>query len=139
VVVTRLSPEYPLLRFGTGDLSRILPGQSPCGRTNRRLAGWMGRADQRTKVKGMFVDPAQIAAIAKKFPELGRLRLVVTRADEQDQMVLKAEAASAGSDLSGALEQALQALTRMKGRVEIVSPDSLPNDGKVIADERPAG
>src|SRR5690606_10490612 len=116
----------------TGDLSRIVPGASPCGRTNRRLAGWMGRADQRTKVKGMFVDPAQIAAIAKKFPELGRLRLVVTRAYEQDQMVLKAEAASAGSDLSGALEQALQASTKMKGRVEIVSPDSLPNDGKVI-------
>lgn len=138
VVVTRLSAEYPLLRFGTGDLSRIVAGRSPCGRTNQRLAGWMGRADQRTKVKGMFVDPAQIAAIAKKFPELGRLRLVVTRAGEQDQMVLKAEAVSPDSDLSGALEQALQASTKMKGRVEIVSPHSLPNDGKVIADERPA-
>lgn len=139
VVVTRLSPEYPLLRFGTGDLSRIVPGASACGRTNQRLAGWMGRADQRTKVKGMFVDPAQIAAIAKKFPELGRLRLVVTRADEQDQMVLRAEAGATGGDLSAALETALQASTKMKGRVEIVPPGSLPNDGKVIADERPAG
>ncbi len=139
VVVTRLSPEYPLLRFGTGDLSRIVPGASACGRTNQRLAGWMGRADQRTKVKGMFVDPTQIAAIAKKFPELGRLRLVVTRADEQDQMVLRAEAGATGGDLSAALETALQASTKMKGRVEIVPPGSLPNDGKVIADERPAG
>ncbi len=139
VVVTRLSAEYPLLRFGTGDLSRIVPGANPCGRTNRRLAGWMGRADQRTKIKGMFVDPAQIAAIAKRYPELGRLRLVVTREAEQDQMVLKAEVATAATELSAILEQALQASTKMKGRVEIVPPDSLPNDGKVIADERPAG
>lgn len=139
VVVTRLSAEYPLLRFGTGDLSRIVPGANPCGRTNRRLAGWMGRADQRTKIKGMFVDPAQIAAIAKRYPELGRLRLVVTREAEQDQMVLKAEVATAATELPAILEQALQASTKMKGRVEIVPPDSLPNDGKVIADERPAG
>lgn len=139
VVVTRLSAEYPLLRFGTGDLSRIVPGVSPCGRTNQRLAGWMGRADQRTKVKGMFVDPAQIAAIARKYPELGRLRLVVTREAEQDHMVLKAEVGEAATGLPAMLEQALQASTRMKGRVEIVPPDSLPNDGKVIADERPAG
>lgn len=139
VVVTRLSAEYPLLRFGTGDLSRIVPGVSPCGRTNQRLAGWMGRADQRTKVKGMFVDPAQIAAIAKKYPGLGRLRLVVTREAEQDHMVLKAEAGDAATELPAILEQALQASTKMKGRVEIVPPDSLPNDGKVIADERPAG
>ena len=93
VVVTRLNAQYPLVRFGTGNLSCFLPGRSPCGRTNLRLTGWMGRADHRTKVKGMFVDPAQIAAIGKKLPELGRLRLVVTRADEQDVMVLRRNAA----------------------------------------------
>ncbi|WP_436124857.1 phenylacetate--CoA ligase family protein [Aminobacter sp. LjRoot7] len=137
VVVTRLSPEYPLLRFGTGDLSRVLPGQSACGRTNMRLAGWMGRADQRTKVKGMFVDPAQIAAIGRKFPALGRLRLVVSREAEQDVMLLKAEASSTDGELQAELEAALQAATKMRGGVEIVAPGSLPNDGKVIADERP--
>jgi phenylacetate-CoA ligase len=137
VVVTRLSPEYPLLRFGTGDLSRVLPGLSACGRTNLRLAGWMGRADQRTKVKGMFVDPAQIASIGRKFPLLGRLRLVVGREAEQDVMSLKAEAGTAGDGLQAELEAALQAATKMRGSVEIVAPGSLPNDGKVIADERP--
>lgn len=137
VVVTRLSPEYPLLRFGTGDLSRVLPGLSTCGRTNMRLAGWMGRADQRTKVKGMFVDPAQIAAIGRRFPGLGRLRLVVSREAEQDVMSLKAEAGTASDGLQAELEAALQAATKMKGGVEIVAPGSLPNDGKVIADERP--
>jgi phenylacetate-CoA ligase len=137
VVVTRLSPEYPLLRFGTGDLSRVLPGLSACGRTNLRLAGWMGRADQRTKVKGMFVDPAQIASIGRKFPVLGRLRLVVGREAEQDVMSLKAEAGTAGDGLQAELEAALQAATKMRGSVEIVAPGSLPNDGKVIADERP--
>nr|WP_184770434.1 AMP-binding protein [Aminobacter lissarensis] len=137
VVVTRLSPEYPLLRFGTGDLSRVLSGPSACGRTNMRLAGWMGRADQRTKVKGMFVDPAQIAAIGRKFPVLGRLRLVVSRQAEQDVMLLKAEAGSTADGLQGELEAALQAATKMRGSVEIVARGSLPNDGKVIADERP--
>ncbi|AMS44546.1 MULTISPECIES: phenylacetate--CoA ligase family protein [Aminobacter] len=137
VVVTRLSPEYPLLRFGTGDLSRVLPGPSACGRTNMRLAGWMGRADQRTKIKGMFVDPAQIAAIGRKFPALGRLRLVVSRQAEQDVMLLKAEAGSANGGLQAELEAALQAATKMRGGVEIVAPGTLPNDGKVIADERP--
>ncbi|MDH4984135.1 phenylacetate--CoA ligase family protein [Aminobacter anthyllidis] len=136
VVVTRLTADYPLLRFGTGDLSRVLPGPSACGRTNMRLAGWMGRADQRTKVKGMFVDPAQIAAIGRKFPMLGRLRLVVSREAEQDVMLLKAEAATSGDGLQAELEAALQAATRMRGTVEIVAPGSLPNDGKVIADER---
>lgn len=138
VVVTRLNTEYPLLRFGTGDLSRLLPGSSSCGRTNLRLAGWLGRADQRTKVKGMFVDPAQIAAIGRKFPELGRLRLVVTRTDEQDSMILKAESRSAAGELPAALEAALLASTKMNGNVELVPTGSLPNDGKVISDERPA-
>lgn len=139
VVVTRLNAEYPLLRFGTGDLSMVRSGASPCGRTNMRLAGWMGRADQRTKVKGMFVDPAQIAAIGRKFPELGRLRLVVARSGEQDAMVLRAEAGTADAGLERALQDALQASTKMRGAVELVPPGSLPNDGKVIADERPVG
>ncbi len=139
VVVTRLNAEYPLLRFGTGDLSRLLPGTSVCGRTNIRLAGWMGRADQRTKIKGMFVDPAQVAEVAKRFPELGRLRLIVSRANEQDVMVLKAETVSTSASLSEAVVTALQGATKMKGKVDLVPPGSLPNDGKVIADERPVG
>lgn len=137
VVVTRLNAEYPLLRFGTGDLSRVLTGLSACGRTNMRLAGWMGRADQRTKVKGMFVDPAQIASIGRRFPGLGRLRLVVGRDGAQDTMLLKAEAGAASAELRAELEAALQAATKMKGAVEIVTLGSLPNDGKVIADDRP--
>ena len=137
VVVTRLNADYPLLRIGTGDLSRVLPGPSLCGRTNMRLAGWMGRADQRTKVKGMFVDPAQVAEVARRFPELGRLRLVVSRAAEQDAMLLKAETRSRSASLSEAVATALQAATKLKGVVELVMPGSLPNDGKVIVDERP--
>lgn len=139
IVVTRLNADYPLLRFGTGDLSKILPGLSPCGRTNKRLAGWMGRADQRTKVKGMFVDPAQIDAIAKAHPGLGRLRLVVTRANEQDQMLLRVESADTSPALIEKLGASLQSLTKLKGSIEIVKPGSLPNDGKIIADERPVG
>ncbi|MBN8534005.1 MAG: AMP-binding protein [Rhizobiales bacterium] len=139
IVVTRLNADYPLLRFGTGDLSKILPGLSPCGRTNKRLAGWMGRADQRTKVKGMFVDPAQIDAIAKAHAGLGRLRLVVTRVNEQDQMTLRAESADSSAGLVEKIGNSLQVLTKLKGVVEIVKPGSLPNDGKVIADERPIG
>jgi phenylacetate-CoA ligase len=139
VVVTRLNPDYPLLRFGTGDLSKLLPGASTCGRTNMRLAGWMGRADQRTKVKGMFVDPAQIAEIARRHPELGKLRLVVTRVGEQDAMTLRAETASASESFNAAIATALQGATKLKGAVEFVPPGSLPNDGKVIADERPVG
>jgi phenylacetate-CoA ligase len=139
IVVTRLDPAYPLLRFGTGDLSKIIAGTSPCGRTNRRLAGWMGRADQRTKVKGMFVDPAQIDAIAKAHPGLGRLRLVVTRADEQDRMTLRAESADPSPERAAVLAAALAVQTKLKGEVELVPPGSLPNDGKVIADERPVG
>jgi phenylacetate-CoA ligase len=136
VVVTRLNEEYPLLRLGTGDLSKFLPGLSPCGRTNRRLAGWMGRADQRTKVKGMFVDPAQVDAIAKRHPELGRLRLIVSRANEQDVMTLKAEAEGAPSGLAEKVGETLAGLLKLKGAVELVKPGSLPNDGKVISDER---
>jgi phenylacetate-CoA ligase len=139
VVVTRLNEEYPLLRFGTGDLSKFLPGPSPCGRTNRRLAGWMGRADQRAKVKGMFVDPAQVIAVGKRHPELGRLRLVVGRRAEQDTMLLKAETAAQDPALAARVAESLAALTKLKGQVELCAPGSLPNDGKTIADERPVG
>jgi phenylacetate-CoA ligase len=136
VVVTRLNEEYPLLRFGTGDLSKFLPGTSPCGRTNRMLAGWMGRADQRTKVKGMFVDPAQINAVKQRHPELGRLRLVVTRTNEQDVMTLKVEAQGAAKGLADKVGETLATILKLKGTVELVKPGSLPNDGKVISDER---
>jgi phenylacetate-CoA ligase len=139
VVVTRLNEEYPLLRFGTGDLSRFLPGTSPCGRTNLRLAGWMGRADQRTKVKGMFVDPSQVLAVAKRHPELGRVRLVVTRQAEQDAMTLKAETATSDQALAARVAETLAALTKLKGAVDLVAVGSLPNDGKTISDERAAG
>lgn len=139
IVVTRLNKDYPLLRFGTGDLSKFLDGASPCGRTNRRLAGWLGRADQRTKIKGMFVDPAQVDAVAKKHPGLGRMRLIVTRENEADQMTLRVESVSFAEELAGELAAALQAATNLKGTVELVPMGSLPNDGKVIADERPVG
>lgn len=137
IVVTRLNRDYPLLRLGTGDLSKILPGTSPCGRTNRRLAGWMGRADQRTKIKSMFVDPAQIDKIARKHAELGRLRLIVRRENEQDVMHLRAESSERGEVFAATLRASLQAITGLNGTVELVEPGSLPNDGKVIADERP--
>lgn len=139
IVVTRLNKDYPLLRFGTGDLSKIIDGASPCGRTNRRLAGWLGRADQRTKVKGMFVDPAQIAAIAKQHQGLGRMRLVVTRQNETDAMLLRVESDNFAPELTEAVSASLQAATNLKGSVELVATGSLPNDGKVIADERPIG
>jgi phenylacetate-CoA ligase len=104
-----------------------------------RLAGWMGRADQRAKVKGMFVDPAQVIAIGKRHPELGRLRLVVGRAGEQDTMLLKAEAAGSDPALAARVAETLAVLTKLKGQVELCAPGSLPNDGKTIADERPVG
>ncbi|MGL4240740.1 MAG: phenylacetate--CoA ligase family protein [Beijerinckiaceae bacterium] len=136
IVVTRINEEYPLLRFATGDLSKFLDGPSPCGRTNMRLAGWMGRADQRTKVKGMFVDPAQVDMVAKRHPELGRLRLVVSRENEQDAMTLRAEAQGAPAGLADKVSETLAAVLKLKGKVELVKPGSLPNDGKVISDER---
>ncbi len=134
VVVTVLDPAHPVLRLALGDLSAVLPGASPCGRTNTRIVGWRGRADQTAKVKGMFVRPEQVAQIAALHPGTGRLRLVITRMGEQDAMTLRAEAPAA---LADALAASLQAVTRLRGAVEIVAPGSLPNDGKVIADERP--
>jgi phenylacetate-CoA ligase len=141
VVVTSFDPVYPMIRLATGDLSAVLAGPSPCGRTNMRIKGWMGRADQTTKVKGMFVRPEQVAAIAGRHPELGRLRLVVTRESEQDVMTLAAECAEPFGQgaLLEALAESLQAVTKLRGRVTLVLPGDLPNDGKVIADERPAG
>ena len=136
LVVTTLNPDYPLIRFGTGDLSAILPGHCPTGRTNARIKGWMGRADQTTKVKGMFVRPEQIAEIAKRHPELGRLRLVVRRDNEQDVMTLRCECAAPAKALREAVTSTLRAVTNLGGSVELASPGSLPNDGKVIADER---
>lgn len=139
VVVTSFNPDYPMVRLATGDMSAIMAGRSPCGRTNTRIKGWMGRADQTTKVKGMFVRPEQIAEVAKRHPELGRIRLAVGREGEQDTMTLHAECGSSGGGLSDAIAQTLQSVTKLKGGVRIVAPGSLPNDGKVIADERPVG
>jgi phenylacetate-CoA ligase len=137
VVVTTFNPDYPMIRLATGDLSAVLTGVSPCGRTNMRIKGWMGRADQTTKVKGMFVRPEQIAEVVRRHPALGRVRLVVTRADEQDAMTLMAECAAPEASLTEALAATLQSVTKLRGEVKLVQPGALPNDGKVIADERP--
>jgi phenylacetate-CoA ligase len=139
VVVTTFNPDYPMIRVATGDLSAVLPGVSPCGRTNTRIKGWMGRADQTAKVKGMFVRPEQIAEIARRHPEAARLRLVVTRANEQDSMTLMAECAPHDPALEAALAETLQSVTKVRGAAKLVAPGTLPNDGKVIADERPVG
>lgn len=139
VVVTSFNPDYPMIRLATGDLSALMAGVSPCGRTNLRIKGWMGRADQTAKVKGMFVHPKQIAEIAARYPELARLRLVVGREAEQDSMTLMAECAAPGAALENALAATLQSVTKLKGAVKLVAPGALPNDGKVIADERPVG
>jgi phenylacetate-CoA ligase len=136
VVVTVFRDDYPMIRLATGDLSALLPGVSPCGRTNLRLKGWMGRADQTTKVKGMFVHAAQVAEIARRHPELGRLRLVVGRDNEQDVMTLMAESVARDPMLAAAVADSLHAVTKLRGTVSLVAPDSLPNDGKVITDER---
>ncbi len=137
VVVTSFNADYPMIRLATGDLSAILPGVSPCGRTNARIKGWMGRADQTAKVKGMFVHPKQIAEVGARHPQLARLRLVVGRDNEQDVMTLLAECAAPEAALEEAVAATLQAVTKLRGIVRLVAPGSLPNDGKVIADERP--
>jgi phenylacetate-CoA ligase len=136
IVVTSLDLHHPWIRLALGDLTAVLPGRSPCGRSNTRIKGWMGRADQTTKVKGMFVRPEQIAEVGKRHPELGRLRLVVTREGETDVMTLKAEAAVHDTTLREAVTATLRAVTKLTGTVAWVTPQSLPNDGKVIADER---
>jgi len=136
VVVTTFNPGYPMIRIATGDLSAVLPGVSPCGRTNMRIKGWMGRADQTTKIKGMFVHPAQVSEVAKRHPELKRLRLCVTREAEQDAMTLKAESDLSDQSLADAVAATLQSVTKLKGKVTLVSTGSLPNDGKIISDDR---
>jgi len=136
IVVTSLDPHHPWIRLAVGDLTAALPGQSPCGRSNMRIKGWMGRADQTTKVKGMFVRPEQIAELGKRHPELGRLRLVVTRTAEADAMTLMCECSSPGEALRSEVAATLRALTKLQGAVELTAPGQLPNDGKVISDER---
>lgn len=136
IVVTSLDPHHPWIRLALGDLTAVLPGPSQCGRTNMRIKGWMGRADQTTKVKGMFVRPEQIAEIGKRHPSLGRLRLVVTRQGESDAMTLKAETDTSGDALREEIAGTLRAVTKLGGGVELVGRGALPNDGKVIADER---
>lgn len=137
VVVTSFDHDHPWIRLALGDLSALLPGTSPCGRTNARIKGWMGRADQTTKVKGMFVRPEQIAAVGRRHPDLGRLRLVVTRAGETDAMTLRAESSSHDPALAAAVGESLRTMTKLGGTVVLVAPGSLPNDGKVIEDARP--
>ena len=139
VVVTTLNETYPLIRFATGDLSAILPGQSPSGRTNKRIKGWMGHAGQTVKVKGMFVHPSQVAEVGRRHPGLGRLRLTVTREAEQDVMTLQAESTAADEGLRAQIAETLATVTKLKGAVQLVPAGSLPNDGKIIADERKYG
>ena len=136
VVVTVLNPDYPLIRFGTGDLSAVLPGACPTGRTNTRIKGWMGRADQTTKVRGMFVHPGQIAEVVKRFPEVTRARLVVTGEMANDQMDLQIETVTASEALQLKVAEALRDVTKLRGNVQCVAAGSLPNDGKVIEDAR---
>jgi phenylacetate-CoA ligase len=137
VVVTPLfNADYPLIRFATGDLSAIMPGRSPCGRTNARLRGWLGRADPATTVRGMFVHPGDVAADTARHGELGRARLVVDNPAGLDQMVLEAECAAPGGADVEAIAASLRDATRLRGEVRLVPPGTLPNDGKVIDDRR---
>ncbi|PZN98758.1 MAG: AMP-dependent synthetase [Hyphomicrobiales bacterium] len=139
IVVTNLDPHHPQIRLAVGDLTAIMPGLSSCGRTNARIKGWMGRADQTAKIKGMFVRPEQVAEIARRHSEIHKLRLVVGRADEVDTMTLKAEIYAEPAGLIDAVSASLQQITKLRGAVEILPLGALPNDGKVIADERPVG
>ena len=136
VVITRFNRDYPLIRFGTGDLSAVLPGPSPCGRTNVRIKGWMGRADQSTKVRAMFVTPGQVAEVLRRHPEVLRARLVVTGEAGNDSMTLKCEVKQRPQGLAEALVASIREVTKLRGEVELAFPGSLPNDGKVIDDLR---
>ena len=137
VVVTVLNPDYPLIRLGTGDLSAILPGACPTGRTGQRIKGWMGRADQTTKIRGMFVHPGQVAEIVKRFPELSKARLVVTGEMANDQMALHVEtSAVADEGLKVRVSEAVRDVTKLRGEVLLVAQGTLANDGKVIEDAR---
>ncbi|PKO94449.1 MAG: AMP-dependent synthetase [Betaproteobacteria bacterium HGW-Betaproteobacteria-10] len=136
VVVTTFNADYPLIRFATGDLSAIMTGRSPCGRSNHRLQGWLGRADQTTKIKGMFVHPEQVAEIARRHPEIHRLRLVVDNPDGQDRMVLHCEIEAGSEALDKSLIASLREVTKLRGEVAFFAPGGLLNDGKVIEDSR---
>ena len=136
LVVTSLNPAYPLIRFGTGDLSAILSGTCPTGRTAPRIKGWMGRADQTTKIKGMFVHPSQVAEIVRRFPQVGKARLVVSGEMANDRMSLLVETTDTTDGLRAQLEAAVRDVTKLRGEIQLVSPGSLPNDGKVIEDAR---
>ena len=135
IVITSFSQSYPLVRFATGDLSKLLPGESSCGRTNIRIAGWMGRADQTTKVKGMFVHPEQVAEVIKRHPEIGKARLVVASVNATDVMTLHCETENTDTDgLVENIQQSVRDVCKLKGKVALVAPSSLANDGKVIDD-----
>jgi len=136
VVVTSLGQEYPMIRFATGDLSAIMPGTSPCGRTNRRIKGWMGRADQTAKVRGMFVHPEQVNKVIKRHPEITRARLVIDWIDQVDAITLKCESHSRDESLVSAIATSIRDICKLRGKVELLSTDDLPNDGKVIDDIR---
>ncbi len=136
VVVTALNPDYPLIRFATGDLSTILPGKSPCGRTNRRIKGWMGRADQTVKVRGMFVHPSQVNRVTKRHPEIRHYRLVVESENQADRMTLKCECEGPAKELAKAVETTIRDICKLRGEVELVPLNSLPHDGIVIEDKR---
>ena len=137
VVVTTLNPDYPLIRFATGDLSAVMPGTSPCGRTNMRIRGWMGRADQTTKIRGMFVRPEQVAALVARHPEVRRARVVAGRDGEQDTMTVQVEAERGGR--GGDRRERAGGPEAARARSRCVAPGSLPNDGKVIDDRRSYG
>ena len=136
VVVTSLNPDYPLIRFATGDLSAIMPGSSPCGRSNKRIKGWMGRADQTAKVRGMFIHPEQVDKVVKRHPEIIRARLIIDWIDEADQIKLQCETGDADPSLSAAIGESIRSICKLRGEVEFVGEAALPNDGKVIDDIR---
>jgi phenylacetate-CoA ligase len=136
VVVTTLNPAYPLIRFGTGDLSAVLPGEDPTGRTNTRIKGWLGRADQTTKIRGMFVHPSQVADVARRFPEIVKARLIVSGEMANDVMTLKVEAAAPPQGLDARIGEAVRDITKLRADIQVVQPGTLPNDGKVIEDAR---
>ncbi len=139
VVVTTLNPDYPLIRFGTGDLSAVLAGPCPTGRTNQRIRGWLGRADQSAKVRGMFVHPSQVAEIVRRHPEIGRARLVIEGEMADDRMTLHVEVAGDGEGLAERAAQTIRDVTKLRGSVVVCAPASLANDGKVIDDQRRHG
>jgi phenylacetate-CoA ligase len=139
VVITSFNKDYPLIRFATGDLTAVLAGKSPCGRTNVRIKGWMGRADQSTKVRAMFVTPKQVSEIVRRHPEIQRARLVVSGEAGADQMTLKCEARERPATLAEAVVATIRDVTKLRGVVELVVPGTLPNDGKVIEDLRKYG